>query len=386
MIWRFILIIFLSFGIGEMDAAERNELEAIEREIETRRTRARALSRETQELAKSIKKLKNQIITHAKELRRIDGERDRLEARLVELNTSAEQLSVELLKDRRNLSQTLAALQIMEQHPPPAFIIHPNDALRAVQSAIALAGIVPIMQSKAYDLQAQLLELSAIRRRIAERETALHTADNDARTIRAKLDKSLAAKAHAERAARTATRAEEQKIAKLVREARNLKELLAKLAEQERKRATKNPSRPSILRQSFAHARGKLALPVSGEITENYGIRQNNGQTTRGITITARAGAQITAPYDARVLYAGTFRQYGSIVILGIDSGYQILLAGLGKSQSYAGQVVLAGEPVGTMPDAQNSPSYSRQALYLELRHKGQPIDPTPWIAYKGKG
>jgi septal ring factor EnvC (AmiA/AmiB activator) len=39
------------------------------------------------------------------------------------------------------------------------------------------------------------------------------------------------------------------------------------------------------------------------------------------------------------------------------------------------GQHLIAGEPVGVMIDSEDRP-----ALYVELRHQGQPINPLPWL------
>jgi len=54
---------------------------------------------------------------------------------------------------------------------------------------------------------------------------------------------------------------------------------------------------------------------------------------------------------------------------------YHSLLAGLERIDLKADQWVLAGEPVGVMPEG------SGGALYFELRRDGRPVDPQPWLA-----
>jgi septal ring factor EnvC (AmiA/AmiB activator) len=61
-------------------------------------------------------------------------------------------------------------------------------------------------------------------------------------------------------------------------------------------------------------------------------------------------------------------------LILEIVGGYHLTLAGLGRIDVQIGDSVLAGEPVGSLP--QGSPA----RLYLELRRKGQTVDPAPWM------
>jgi septal ring factor EnvC (AmiA/AmiB activator) len=97
----------------------------------------------------------------------------------------------------------------------------------------------------------------------------------------------------------------------------------------------------------------------------------------RSILITARAGAQVVAPYDGRVAFAGLFRGYGQILIIEHGGRYHTLLAGLERIDAGAGQWILAGEPIGVMGSSQEQ----FPELYLELRHAGQPVNPLPWLA-----
>jgi len=53
------------------------------------------------------------------------------------------------------------------------------------------------------------------------------------------------------------------------------------------------------------------------------------------------------------------------------------------NTTAYVGQELLAGEPIGVLPEEKTSlggVSSGRGQLYMELRLDGQPIDPTPWL------
>ena len=91
------------------------------------------------------------------------------------------------------------------------------------------------------------------------------------------------------------------------------------------------------------------------------------------------AAAVVVAPFDGRVVYTGPFRTDGLILIIRHGDGYHSLLAGLGRAEVSLGQWVLAGEPVGVMPDAAEPGSDG--VLYFELRRDGRPVDPQPWLA-----
>ncbi len=361
---------------------KQQKIEALSDEIETRKARQAKLQSTAEALQQQQRALRQRIIALAKDLQNIDTERDRLETRLSELAVTENQFDEDLQHDRAALSRLLAGLQAMQKQPAPAFAVHADDALAAVQGALVLTSVVPSMQARADGLRDQLTELLAIRRRMDKQSAALVVAERDAATARADLNAAMADKAQAEKKARADAAREAQAIRKLVREARNLRDLTNRLNRRLKQRAKPAPAPTG----NFGGARGLLPLPVSGQVTGRYGERNENGVARQGLSISARPGAQITAPYDAQVLYSGPFRQYGGIVILGVAGGYQMILAGLNQTQSFVGQEILAGEPVGVLADNTDNHdelgvgSSGRSQLYMELRYKGEPVDPTPWL------
>ncbi len=122
-----------------------------------------------------------------------------------------------------------------------------------------------------------------------------------------------------------------------------------------------------------------LVMPARGRLTGLFGESSESGadELSQGISIETRALAQVVAPYDGRIAYAGAFRRYGQILIIEHGGRYHTLLAGLSQVYAVEGQWVLAGEPVGTMGDGDEA----TPTLYLELRQSGQPINPLPWLA-----
>ncbi len=112
-----------------------------------------------------------------------------------------------------------------------------------------------------------------------------------------------------------------------------------------------------------------------GGIVIAYGQETSKGVTSKGISIKTRSQAQVVSPYDGSVIFAGPFRGYGKLIIIEHGEGYMSLLAGMNEIECEVGQMLLAGEPVGQMPDDENS------NLYMELRKDNKPIDPEAWIA-----
>jgi septal ring factor EnvC (AmiA/AmiB activator) len=201
---------------------------------------------------------------------------------------------------------------------------------------------------------------------------------------------------------------ESQHAADLARAADNLKDLIAKLepspegasrgsgdssAGTEKKSldrrgdlaALGNAGRltPAI---AFASAKKQLPLPVNGVRIREYGAPDGVGGTEKGLSIAARPSAQVTAPCDGWVVYAGPFRNYGKLLILNAGGGYHVLLAGMELISVDVGQFVVTGEPVAAMGSkAQAVAAVAAEArqpvLYVEFRKDGTPVDPGPWWA-----
>lgn len=124
-------------------------------------------------------------------------------------------------------------------------------------------------------------------------------------------------------------------------------------------------------------ARGLFNFPATGKLVRRFGQTTAPGVTAKGILIETRSAAQIVAPYNGRVAFAGPFRDYGQLLIIAHGEGYHTLLAGLGRIDAKVGQWVSAGEPVGVMMSSADE----RPNLYVELRRNGRPINPLPWLA-----
>ena len=138
-----------------------------------------------------------------------------------------------------------------------------------------------------------------------------------------------------------------------------------------------NLTRPAPTNGPISKARGRMPYPVVGRVVGRYGQTMATGLKRKGIAVETRAGAQVVAPFDGEVVFAGPFRGYGQLLIIDHGEGYHSLLAGMAGIDSVIGQWLVAGEPVGLM----GRPANGNPALYVELRKDGQPINPQPWLA-----
>jgi septal ring factor EnvC (AmiA/AmiB activator) len=105
------------------------------------------------------------------------------------------------------------------------------------------------------------------------------------------------------------------------------------------------------------------------------------GARAPGISFLAPRAAQVIAPVDAQVLFAGAYHKTGQVLILQSADGYDLVLAGLDRIDVRSGDHLLAGEPVGRMPRSVAAPR-----LYFELRQNGKGFSPASMLQSDRKG
>jgi murein hydrolase activator len=397
----------------KLDALQQRdrELEIIRSEQKKAREAEAGLRRKIEDIGDDRRKLNQQLIDTAARVRAVEQQIATTEQRLAPLDDKEQGLRESLDGRRHLIGNVLAALQRIGRHPPPAMLVTPEDALQSVRSAILFGAVLPEMRKDIDTLVNDLSALASVRKEIAaeranlEKSRAALADDHLQLTVLTELRHKQQAEIE------KALTAERERAAQLARRSEDLQELIAKL-EQELDRSTraarlgargveekaqkapdarsnlaalKDPGRlaPAI---PFARAKGTLPLPVNGVRIKEYGASDGVGGAEKGLSIAARTGAQITAPCDGWVVYAGPFRNYGQLLILNAGDGYHVLLAGMDRISVDLGQFVVTGEPVAVMGGRTVTPrtiatGSGQPILYVEFRKDGTPVDSSPWWA-----
>jgi murein hydrolase activator len=392
------------------------ELEAIRTEQRKAAEIQNKLKEEIGAIGEDRRKFNQALIDGAARLRDTEERIVETEGRLKPLDDSERSLRQSLDGRRATIAEVLAALQRIGRHPPPALMVRPEDALQSVRTAIMLGAVLPQMRVQAEALASDLADLLRIRKDIADEKDRLvrdvATLTVDRQRIGLLIDERQKKQTETEKL----LEAERQKSLVLARQVDNLKDLIGKVEQglDSASRAARSAERAAETKDSridlaaledpgrltpavaFAAARGRLPFPVNGTRIKEFGVPDSLGGTEKGVSIATRAAAQVTAPCDSWVVYAGPFRNYGQVLILNAGGGYHVVLAGMDRISVNVGQFVLTGEPVAVMnggapgsgslataTQATVNPTSSpdRPVLYVEFRKDGTPIDPSPWWA-----
>jgi len=393
---------------SEILRAREQELEAARAELKRNTESEAKLRSEIEAFGDDRKKLNTALIGTAARVREVEVRLTATEARMQPLEQQEKDMRGSLDERREMISEILAALQRMGRRPPPALLVSPEDASKAVRSAIVLGAVVPEMRAHADRLAADLSELQKLRADISTERTKL-SADLKALSDEQRRMTLLVEERQKQQAESEKALAEQRGQAGLLaKQVDNLRDLVSRLEaglDSATKAARAVPpagdqkglSRPALAALTgpgrlapaiaFGSARAALPMPVNGVKIRDFGSADGIGGSERGISVATRAGAQVTTPCDGWVVYAGPFRSYGQLLILNAGDGYHVVLAGMDRISVEIGQFVLTGEPVAVMGNgmtqvAAASPvGASQPVLYVEFRKDGTPVDPGPWWA-----
>jgi septal ring factor EnvC (AmiA/AmiB activator) len=170
----------------------------------------------------------------------------------------------------------------------------------------------------------------------------------------------------------------EERLAKLVD--RLARELARPPARQGR---TRNEQLPEPLRgvSSFSALKGRLRLPVTGELVNQFGSpRADTGLSWKGLFIAAKQGQEVKAVATGRVVFADWLRGFGNLMILDHGGGYMSLYGNNDALLRQVGDTVKAGDAIAAVGASGGN---SETGLYFELRFQGKPFDPLTWANLK---
>jgi septal ring factor EnvC (AmiA/AmiB activator) len=310
------------------------------------------------------------------------------EARVKIVATLQRAQKVRLATRQQPLVRLTAALQSLARRPTLLALVQPGSIDDMVRVRAVLATTLPRVEAetallrkdidRSADLAAQATRAARLRRdgarKLAERRAALARLETQSR-------------AQSRQLASTSLLEEERALG-LGERARDLDALVSDIEAsgslRERLAALDGPVlRPPRPRQSqvvenaplkASSTRPAYRLPVMGPVVAGFGEVASSGVRSRGLTIAARPGAQLIAPADGRVGFAGRYRGFGQIVIIEHVGGWTSLITGMDRTALKVGERVAQGDPIGRASD-------NRPRITVELRRNGRPIDIAALIA-----
>lgn len=388
-------------------AANVSVSEVAKMEAEAKRVskEQQAMEQKANKLKEELKNVNKKMIAAAKKIQNGEDEILKKQEELAVLQKHLNESEEKFNSENDMLIETLAALQNLALRPSEAVLVQPLSPVEVMRSSILLRGSVHSLESRASSIRQSIEDISNQKAQIALRLQDLEK-DNKKLAMQQEGMKKLSQQ-KSTMYSQISSQSEEakKKADMLASQAHNLRDLLEKLEKQkeiarrqmaEKARLAREQAAAKLHEEShgleaineyenssqtleqpaagFSKAKGRLSRPARGPLVTAFHSELSKGVYSNGIDIKTAAKAQVIAPYDGTVIYAGPFKNFANLIIIDHGEGYTSLLSGLGETDTEVGQTLLAGEPVGTMPADAGS------KLHIEIRKNNHPVNPNEWI------
>ena len=348
------------------------QLKSLSSELKQETPQLVSAKQKSEQLAAEAASLRQKLIATAARIEVLERQQADADARIVQLTAEDSRLSAGFANDRVAVTRLLGVLERLQHDMPPALAMRPDDALAAARGSMLIGASLPPIYAQAARLSRRIDDLKRTRHALEQQQA--EAADTAARLTIARRDlddlltqKEKEAAGAAETYGNLKTRLEQ-----VARQAADFQALLARVKAL-RQQGGAEASVVTVMAENSGSLGGlgknSVLEPVVGAVV---GTSDN---ANPGLTYATQPGAQVIAPADGKVLYAGPYHKNGQVLILEITTGYDVVLAGLGRVTVKPNDQLLAGEPIGTMP-----PDAADDRLYFELRHGGHGQSPAPWL------
>lgn len=397
-------------AVGEVwaVAVSKSELEKMEQQVQAQSKEHQKLQAQANQINLELNNVSREMVKAAKLIQNNEEKLSAMETQLDKLKEELNSAEAGFTKEDDNLIKTLSALQNLALKPTESLFVQPLTPVEIIRSAMLLRETVPYLEENAERIRKELEVIAQKKQRVEKQIEQISKQKRVLEREHERMKQLVQRKSKIRNAVEIKSEQAKRNMNKLASQAQDLRDLLGKLEQQRLEKQRRDEKNRRIAEQkaeearqrdaqireqkqtadliksppafitgtgtSFKRAKGTLPMPARGQIITAYGEQKVKGVISKGILIKTRDQAQVISPFDGTVIFAGPFRGYGNMIIVEHGEGYLSLLAGLDTIDVEAGQMLLAGEPVGQMPGDGDA------KLYVELRKDNQPINPTAWM------
>lgn len=368
---RIILPLLLCLCLGPRIAAagEQEELDKLRQRISALQQKLEKSTEHKAEAADALRDSERAISDSNRRLSEISRQQQLASAQLTQL----QQKGARVRQDMQGLQTRLSALlyhQYLDGRQAYLQLLlgdrDPNQTARDLQ----YYGYISRAQAAwLAALRAKLAQLNALTAESRRKNLELAGLQQDAASQRQALMQDRAARQQVLHRISAKIRQQSREMDRLRRNENRLSRLVEKLA---RMFALSNGS-------PFASLKGRLAMPVKGQVTNRFGDRRPDGTVLwKGWFVRAPEGQVVKAVAAGRVVFSDWLRGFGNLLIIDHGKGYMSLYANNETLFKQVGDIVKGGDTIAAVG---NTGGNADSGLYFELRQDGKPMNPAKWVA-----
>ncbi|SFN93133.1 Septal ring factor EnvC, activator of murein hydrolases AmiA and AmiB [Formivibrio citricus] len=401
----------------EARSAKQAELSQLRSQLGQLKKDLAANESQKAEAADALKDSEKAISEANRVLTNLSEQRELTAAELAALEKDIARARIGIRKSQERLSQLLKNRYKAGQLEAWRLLLNQQDPNRVSRELTYYRHLSQAQLNLARTLERQLEELNRLAQEIRQRNDALKRIAHEKQQAKAQLEEGKKEKAQQVAKLSKKINAQRNQIQKLAEDEKRMTALVERLnalirkqeaervrlaakkkaererlARQEAARAAKNGTKPSPKPattvnddlpdesqsgKQFTALKGKLRLPLRGEIIGRFGAARSEGATWKGLFIRSASGQAVKAVASGRVVFADWMRGFGNLIILDHGGGYLTIYAANESLLKQVGDPIKAGDTIAT---SGNSGGMSDSGVYFELRQNGKPLDPMAWV------
>ncbi len=337
-------------------------------------------------LEKAIGEAETQLGTLQKQLKeaeaKVDQQDEDLGSRLRNMYKNGSIGFIDVLLDSDNISEFLTNLDMVQK-----VYSQDQDTLETLKEASAE------IDKKKKEIESLQSELTASKELVQEEKQSLQADKTEVEKQKATVTADIAESEDEldqmqdeEAAIEEAIRAEEKRKAEEAAKKNN-----SSSSSSSSSSSKPSSSKPSSSSSSKPSTSGKLTTykgvtmqfpaPSMTRKSSNFGYRTHPIKHTKrlhaGVDLAAPGGSPIVAAMSGKVILARSGSGYGNYIIVDHGNGYATLYAHCSKLLVKKGQSVSRGQQIAKVGSTGLSTGYH---LHFEVRVKGSPVNPAPYI------
>jgi len=390
---------------------KQSELDALKQRLQTLQQEFRNTQAHRQEAADELRQSERAISSAMRQLRQLDGERQRAQTDLQTLTQQADATAARIREQQTHLAQAFKGAYQRGQGDALKLILNGADPNQTARDLRYLAHLSRAQHAMIEALRADLAQLAALQQQTAQKSSELTQLQAARVAEQRKLQADKLAREQMLQKLSAQIQQQRREISNLQRDERSLTQLVQRLnrlmaqqaareaararAAQQAKKNQKaekvvagQPRRPVAVNtetpvafhtgRPFSGLKGSLRLPVAGELMNRFGApREGGGVSWKGLFIRAAEGTAVKAIAAGQVVFAEWLRGFGNLIIVDHGEGYMSLYSNNESLYKQVGERVQPGDAIATVGNSGGQPD---TGLYFEMRHQSRPVNPLLWV------
>lgn len=366
-----LLLLLMLGAVASADEEQEQKLDNLKRSISSLEQQLEDRDKERNSLQSELKKVELRASKINSNVRRLRGKINKLESELKDLSSRERDLQLGIRGQSAAIVEQITAAYKLGNQEPIKLLLNQEDPQKIARVFKYYDYFLQARTEKIQRYKKDVDELATVISDIETQKLRLTQSRADLEADKNKLTRQAKKRKKTLSNLQSSLRTDKKKLSKLKKERGKLEELLAAV-----KRAAADLALPSNY-ESFISRKGQLSWPLKGRVAHSYGSRRSGELRWEGWLIGAKAGDEVKAVHQGRVVFSNYLRGFGLLVIVDHSDGYLTLYAHNQELLKDTGDWVQSNEILSRAGD---TGGLDKPALYFEIRKDGNPADPKSWL------